>query len=68
MKGRQYTSNPFGTNIVAKRIEYIDFAKGICMILIIIGHLELSTNIPCFDINALPLYFILSGMLLFKKR
>ena len=47
-----------------KRLDYIDIAKGICILLVILGH-ELTWEDPlryfiyCFHI---PLFFILSGM------
>ena len=56
-----------------KRIEYIDLAKGICMFLVVMGHIqeafaseeikEISYVLSYFR---MPLYFMLSGMF-FKK-
>ena len=48
----------------SQRIEFIDLAKGICIILVILGHLvpafnENFTFVFCFRI---PLYFCLSGL------
>ena len=49
-----------------KRIEYIDIAKGICILLVVIGH-ELTWNdalrsfIYSFHI---PMFFALSGMVM----
>lgn len=47
-----------------KRIEFIDLAKGLCIILVVLGHL-----VPAFNTNLLfvfcfrmPLYFCLSGL------
>lgn len=41
------------------RIEYVDLAKGICMVVIILGHLYINT----FNLYvvAMPLFFVLSG-------
>lgn len=54
-------------NTASKRIEWIDTAKGICIILVIIHHISQFLNIsyPFFDIFKtfrMPLYFILSGL------
>lgn len=45
-----------------KRIEFIDLAKGICIILVVIGHCGAPLNIPGLEIVRMPLYFILSGL------
>ena len=45
-----------------KRIEFIDLAKGVCIILVVIGHCGAPINIPGFEIVRMPLYFILSGL------
>ena len=45
-----------------KRIEFIDLAKGICIILVVIGHCGAPINIPGLEIVRMPLYFILSGL------
>lgn len=45
-----------------KRIEFIDLAKGICIVLVVIGHCGAPINIPGFEIVRMPLYFILSGL------
>ncbi|MFI3285201.1 MAG: acyltransferase [Rikenellaceae bacterium] len=45
-----------------KRIEFIDLAKGVCIILVTIGHCGVPINIPGFEIVRMPLYFILSGL------
>lgn len=45
-----------------KRIEFIDLAKGICIILVVIGHCGVSKNIPGYEIVRMPLYFVLSGL------
>lgn len=50
----------------AKRIEYIDLAKGICIFLVVLSHIqtrvgfELPTD-SFFRIFRMPLYFMLSG-------
>ncbi len=46
-----------------KRIEFIDLAKGICIILVIAIHCNIYFfNITFPDIIRMPLYFILSGL------
>ena len=56
-----------------KRIEYIDLAKGICMFLVVMGHIqEVFASAELKDVSyvlsyfRMPLYFMLSG-LFFKK-
>jgi len=44
------------------RIEFIDLAKGICIILVVIGHCGVNVSIPGLEIVRMPLYFILSGL------
>ncbi len=46
-----------------KRIEFVDLAKGICIILVIAGHCGIPVNkIPGFEMVRMPLYFALSGL------
>lgn len=45
-----------------KRIEFIDLAKGVCMIAIVLGHCGIGIN----GATTLPLYLMISGMF-FKK-
>lgn len=47
-----------------KRIEFIDLAKGLCIILVVISHCHI--NIPYLQYIRMPLYFVLSG-LFFKE-
>ena len=42
-----------------KRIEFIDLAKGICMIALVLGHCGVTPLITGSD--TLPLYLIISG-------
>ena len=46
------------------RIEYIDLAKGICIMLVVISHCQI--DIPYLNYIRMPLYFVLSG-LFFKE-
>lgn len=48
----------------SKRIEYIDLAKGVCITLVILGHLVPSfhKNFTFFLCINMPLYFCLSGL------
>lgn len=44
------------------RIEYIDLAKGICIIMVICVHCGMCLSFPGLDSMRMPLYFILSGL------
>lgn len=45
-----------------KRIEFIDLAKGVCILLVVTGHCGLPLTLPgCMNLR-MPLYFILSGI------
>ncbi|MDE7381406.1 MAG: acyltransferase family protein, partial [Muribaculaceae bacterium] len=44
------------------RIEFIDLAKGFCIILVVIFHSGVELNIPNFNALRMPLYFVLSGL------
>ena len=45
-----------------KRIQFIDLAKGLCILLVIFGHCNYPLNIPGLSIIRMPLYFMLSGL------
>ena len=45
-----------------KRIEFIDLAKGICILLIIMGHTGIQVDITGITAMRTPLYFALSGL------
>ncbi|MDY4684793.1 MAG: acyltransferase family protein, partial [Sodaliphilus sp.] len=52
--------------IKAPRIEYIDLAKGICILLVVLFHLKEMYKVhSCLDVylysTLIPLYFFLSG-------
>lgn len=47
---------------IKKRIDFIDLAKGICIIMVVIGHCGAPIEIPGWEIARMPLYFILSGL------
>ena len=54
-----------------KRIAWIDLAKGFCILLVVINHVAIATQIgSSLELQAgsfkMPLYFILSG-LFFKQ-
>ena len=44
------------------RIEFIDLAKGICILLVVVGHVGVSIAIPGLENVRMPLYFMLSGL------
>lgn len=43
-------------------ISFIDLAKGICIILVVLFHTGYLTNVPAIKALRMPLYFILSGL------
>lgn len=45
-----------------KRIEFIDTAKGICILLIVIGHSGVAVDYPGITAMRTPLYLTLSGL------
>ncbi len=47
---------------MSKRIEFVDLAKGVCIIMVVVGHCGVSLTIPGWEIVRMPLYFILSGL------
>lgn len=42
------------------RIEFVDLAKGVCILLVVLYHVGIE--IPHFDVIRMPLYFIISGL------
>ena len=49
---------------MAKRIEYLDYAKGIGIILVVLGHILIKGNIKIYIYSFhMPLFFIISGYL-----
>lgn len=45
-----------------KRIEFIDLAKGVCILLVIMIHTDVNVDFPGLQAMRMPLYFILSGL------
>jgi fucose 4-O-acetylase-like acetyltransferase len=46
---------------MGKRIEFLDLAKGICMIFLVFGHSGFIIDIPGLTSGVIPLFFVLSG-------
>lgn len=44
------------------RIKFIDLAKGICIILVVMVHSDVDCYLPNFQALRMPLYFVLSGL------
>ncbi len=44
------------------RIEFIDLAKGVCIIMVVVFHAGFAKDIPAINAMRMPLYFILSGL------
>lgn len=53
-------------NGARQRIEFIDLAKGFCIILVVVRHIMIScgcnVDLPGLDNMRMPLYFVLSGL------
>lgn len=49
-------------NFAKQRIEFIDLAKGVCILLVVMEHVGLSASLPGLRLLRVPLYFILSGL------
>lgn len=45
-----------------QRVDFIDLAKGICILLVILGHVGYNINLPGLNAMRMPLYFVLSGL------
>ena len=45
-----------------QRIEFIDLAKGVCILMVVMGHSGFPLAIPGWSIVRMPLYFMLSGL------
>ena len=45
-----------------KRIEFIDLAKGICILLVVLLHIGIDVNFWGTTSMRMPLYFVLSGL------
>jgi fucose 4-O-acetylase-like acetyltransferase len=45
-----------------KRIEFIDLAKGICILLVVLEHIRIPIDLPGLRAMLMPLFFILSGL------
>lgn len=50
------------SNLNPKRIEFIDLAKGVCIILVVAFHAGLCSDLTFLQTLRMPLYFILSGL------
>lgn len=61
-----FKENFHKTDIVAHggkpRIEFIDLAKGVCILLIVMLHTGFAVEFPAIKAMRMPLYFILSGL------
>lgn len=49
------------------RIEFIDFAKGICILLVVMIHVGVPEYIPGLYAAKVPIFFLLSGLFFLKK-
>lgn len=57
-----FSKSSYKNNSGKQRIEFIDLAKGICIILVVILHAGSGGNLPLLRALRMPLYFILSGL------
>ncbi len=46
-----------------ERIHFLDLAKGVCMILLVLQHCGAPCLVPGLELVAVPLFFVLSGLL-----
>ena len=46
-----------------QRIDFIDLAKGVCILLIVIGHCGVNINILGYNTTVMPAFYVLSGLL-----
>lgn len=51
----------YNMNLSKSRIEFIDLAKGVCIIMVIITHIT-AYDLPGLQTMRLPLYYVLSGL------
>ena len=45
-----------------KRIEFIDLAKGVCILLVVLGHCGIHIPLVGYGLLEMPLFFVLSGL------
>ena len=48
--------------MATQRIDFIDLAKGVCIMLIVIGHCGVTINIPGYNTFVMPAFYLLSGL------
>lgn len=48
--------------VTKQRIDFIDLAKGVCILLVVLGHIGIPISLPGMNSMRMPLYFILSGL------
>lgn len=49
------------------RIEFVDLAKGICILLVVMNHIGVSEYIPGLYAAKVPIFFVLSGLFYLKQ-
>lgn len=57
-----FNKSSYRNNSGKQRIEFIDLAKGICIILVVVLHASSDDGIPLLMALRMPLYFVLSGL------
>ncbi len=50
-----------------KRIEFVDLAKGVCILLVVMNHIGVPEYIPGLYAVKVPVFFVLSGLFFLKK-
>ena len=48
--------------IKKNRIEFVDLAKGVCILLVVLGHVGINLTTIGLENLRMPLYFMLSGL------
>ena len=49
-------------NVGKRRIEFVDLAKGVCILLVVLTHMGFTHDVPVLKAIRVPLYFVLSGL------
>lgn len=52
---------------MAKRIEFIDLAKGVCIMLVVMIHIGVPEYIPGLYAAKVPIFFVLSGLFFLRN-
>lgn len=51
---------------IKNRIEFVDLAKGVCILLVVMNHIGVPEYIPGLYAAKVPIFFVLSGLSFLK--